>query len=90
MVGQAEHDENSQCILITKDKLLIKKVIKKINILLKKIPRKLSHLTITARRAETLNAIPYDGDIAKIRLPEYFSHDWLHATANPALDLRFP
>ena len=57
---------------------------------IKKIPRKLSHLTITARRAETLNAIPYDGDIAKIRLPEYFSHDWLHATANPALDLRFP
>ena len=31
MVGQAEHDENSQCILITKDKLLIKKVINKIN-----------------------------------------------------------
>ena len=41
LVGQAEHDENSQCILVTKDKLLIKKVIKRINIILKKIPRKL-------------------------------------------------
>ena len=26
LIGQAEHDENSQCILLTKDKLLIKKV----------------------------------------------------------------
>ena len=41
LIGQAEHDENSQCILVTKDKLLIKKVIKRINIILKKIPRKL-------------------------------------------------
>ena len=40
LIGQAEHDENSQCILLTKDKLLIKKVIKRINIILKKIPRK--------------------------------------------------
>ena len=41
ILGQSEHDENSQCILLTKDKLLIKKVIKRINIILKKIPRKL-------------------------------------------------
>ena len=39
MVGQAEHDENSQCILITKDSNLIKKFKKDLVSKLKKIPR---------------------------------------------------
>jgi len=39
MIGQAEHDVNSQCILITKDKNLIKKFKKDLVIKLKKIPR---------------------------------------------------
>ena len=39
MIGQAEHDSNSQCILITKDLNLIKKFIKDIELKLKKIPR---------------------------------------------------
>ncbi len=39
MIGQAEHDINSQCILITKDTSLIKKFKKDLVIKLKKIPR---------------------------------------------------
>ncbi len=41
MVGQAEHDINSQCILITKDKNLIKLMKKFLNKELNKIPRKI-------------------------------------------------
>ncbi len=51
---------------------------------------KLTHLAITARRAETLNAVPYDGDIARVVIPNEVSFDWLIATANPALDLKHP
>ena len=40
LVGQAEHDENSQSILITKDKSIINKVLKKIKSLLKNLPKK--------------------------------------------------
>ncbi len=40
MVGQAEHDENSQCILITKDSNLIKKINKMLPYFLKNLPRK--------------------------------------------------
>ena len=40
MIGQAEHDVNSQCILITKDENLIKKFKKEILFSLSKIPRK--------------------------------------------------
>ena len=39
MIGQAEHDINSQCILITKDSNLIKKFKKDLIYKLKKIPR---------------------------------------------------
>ncbi len=39
MIGQAEHDINSQCILITKDSNLIKKFKKDLVSKLKKIPR---------------------------------------------------
>ena len=48
------------------------------------------HLVITARRAQTLNATPYDGDIARIAMPEDFSLNWLLAAVNPALDLSNP
>jgi len=41
MIGQAEHDINSQCILITKDKNLIKLMKKFLNKELNKIPRKI-------------------------------------------------
>ena len=40
LISQAEHDYDSQCILITKYESLIKKVKKKIAILLKKLPRR--------------------------------------------------
>ena len=40
MIGQAEHDENSQCILISKDKNLIKDFQKKIKSRIKNLPRK--------------------------------------------------
>ncbi len=65
LVGQAEHDENSQCILITKDKLLIKKVINKINILLKRIPRKLIALK-SLRRNGLIIYVSKDSKIPKI------------------------
>jgi histidinol dehydrogenase len=40
LISQAEHDIDSQCIMITKDKKLINKVKKRILELLKKLPRK--------------------------------------------------
>ena len=65
LVGQAEHDENSQCILITKDKLLIKKVINKIKILLKRIPRKPIVLK-SLRRNGLIIYVSKDSKIPKI------------------------
>ena len=40
MIGQAEHDENSQCILISKDLNLIKEFQKKIKNKIKNLPRR--------------------------------------------------
>ena len=40
LVSQAEHDPDSQCILVTKDKSLIKEVNNRIQSILKTIPRK--------------------------------------------------
>ena len=40
LIGQAEHDNLSQCILISKDKLIIKKVNEEIKKQLKDLPRK--------------------------------------------------
>ena len=57
---------------------------------IKKKYLKTSHLAITARRANTLKAIPYDGDIARVILPNDVSYNWLRSTANPALDLKYP
>jgi histidinol dehydrogenase len=39
LIGQAEHDNLAQCILISKDKLIIKKVNEEINTQLKDLPR---------------------------------------------------
>ncbi|MDZ4093936.1 MAG: GTP cyclohydrolase II [Paracoccaceae bacterium] len=47
-------------------------------------------LTITARRAETLKAHAYDGDLARLALPPEAGLDWLAAMADPADDLRVP
>ncbi|MEW9919925.1 GTP cyclohydrolase II [Marimonas sp. MJW-29] len=47
-------------------------------------------LTITARRAETLKARVYDGDVARIALPQDATPGWVQSIANPADDLRTP
>ena len=49
-----------------------------------------SHIAITARRAKTLNATPYDGDLARVIIPKQVSYNWLLSTANPASDLEYP
>ncbi|MFZ1467661.1 MAG: GTP cyclohydrolase II, partial [Paracoccaceae bacterium] len=47
-------------------------------------------LALTARRAETLKARAYDGDLARIAVPTGAGADWLRALADPADDLRVP
>lgn len=47
-------------------------------------------LAITARRAETLKARAYDGDLARIVPPADADLAWLRAVADPADDLRTP
>jgi GTP cyclohydrolase II len=47
-------------------------------------------LAITARRAETLKARAYDGDLARIVPPAETGLAWLRAVADPADDLRTP
>ena len=47
-------------------------------------------IAITARRAETLKARAYDGDIARVLLPAGVGLDWILAIADPADDLRTP
>jgi len=47
-------------------------------------------LAITARRAETLKARPYDGDLARVMLPPDVTLAWLRAVADPADDLKTP
>jgi GTP cyclohydrolase II len=47
-------------------------------------------LAITAKRAATLKARAYDGDLARIRLPTDTGVAWLRAVADPADDLRVP
>jgi GTP cyclohydrolase II len=47
-------------------------------------------LAITARRAETLKARAYDGDLARILPPADADLAWLRAVADPADDLRVP
>lgn len=47
-------------------------------------------LALTARRAETLKARAYDGDLARIAVPAGADLRWLSAVADPADDLRVP
>ena len=47
-------------------------------------------LAITARRAETLKARAYDGDLARLALPPDAEMDWLAAMADPTDDLAVP
>ncbi|MEY3960336.1 MAG: cyclohydrolase-2 [Pseudomonadota bacterium] len=47
-------------------------------------------LALTARRAETLKARAYDGDLARIAVPDEADMRWLLAVADPADDLRVP
>lgn len=49
-----------------------------------------AHLAITARRAETLNARAYDGDLARLILPKDVDVTWIEAVADPADDLTHP
>ncbi|NEX46755.1 GTP cyclohydrolase II [Pseudotabrizicola algicola] len=49
-----------------------------------------AELALTARRAETLKARAYDGDLARIVVPETADVAWLRALADPADDLRVP
>ena len=41
LVSQAEHDADSQCILVTKDKKMLKKVLTQVQKLLRNLPRKI-------------------------------------------------
>ena len=47
-------------------------------------------LVITAHRAGVLKVPAYDGDIARIALPQHSDISWITAIANPADDLRAP
>ena len=47
-------------------------------------------LVLTARRAETLKARAYDGDLARIAIPDGAALSWLRAIADPADDLNAP
>ncbi|WP_299414247.1 GTP cyclohydrolase II [uncultured Sulfitobacter sp.] len=47
-------------------------------------------LAITARRAQTLKARAYDGELARIMLPEDATLGWVQSIADPADDLRAP
>jgi GTP cyclohydrolase II len=47
-------------------------------------------LAITARRAETLKAAAYDGDLARIVLPSDVDCTWVRAVADPKDDLAAP
>ncbi len=47
-------------------------------------------LAITHRRAETLKARAYDGDLARIAVPDEADAAWVLATADPSRDLATP
>ncbi|MBS8226819.1 GTP cyclohydrolase II [Vannielia litorea] len=54
------------------------------------LAREGAYLAITARRAETLKARAYDGDMARLLLPAEGQADWAAAVADPASDLATP
>lgn len=47
-------------------------------------------LALTARRAQTLKARAYDGDLARVALPPDAGVTWIEALADPADDLTHP
>lgn len=47
-------------------------------------------IALTDRRAETLKARAYDGDLARITLPPDQGLDWIRSLADPADDLLWP
>ncbi len=47
-------------------------------------------LAITGRRAATLKARAYDGDLARVILPDDATLGWIRSVADPADDLRHP
>ena len=47
-------------------------------------------VAITLRRAQTLKAMVYDGDLARVHLPEGADVGWVQAIADPADDLIAP
>ncbi len=47
-------------------------------------------LAITTRRAETLKARAYDGDLARVVIPDSGDIRWIKAVADPAADLSAP
>lgn len=47
-------------------------------------------IALTARRAETLKARAYDGDLARIAVPADVGLDWVRSLADPSDDLRMP
>lgn len=49
-----------------------------------------AELALTQRRAETLKARAYDGDLARIAVPPSARLDWLMALADPVDDLAVP
>ncbi len=69
LIGQAEHDNLAQCILISKDKLIINKIYEEINKQLKSLPRStiarnslsnngiLIHITSDQKIIDTINKI---------------------------------
>ncbi|MEM7317381.1 MAG: GTP cyclohydrolase II [Pseudomonadota bacterium] len=47
-------------------------------------------IAITARRAETLKARAYDGDLARVQIPAAAGLDWVQSIADPSDDLNSP
>ena len=47
-------------------------------------------LVVTAKRASVLKVVAYDGDLARIALPQDSDAAWVTTIANPADDLRAP
>ncbi|MCH2166230.1 MAG: GTP cyclohydrolase II [Oceanicola sp.] len=48
------------------------------------------YVAVTARRAQTLRARAYDGDLARLELPDDADLRWLNRVADPAADLSAP
>ena len=47
-------------------------------------------VAITSRRAETLKARAYDGDLARVLIPAEADHGWVQFVADPSDDLNAP